>query len=153
MEQRKRFSKLTQEERHTISLKVVKAISSYLQLFISPIIVRRIICAILIIAGVHSDNITELTGMSERGIRNLKNQLMNDSIQSLFEVKSGRGRKSKVKDVEEQIVEEIEKGNYQTQQQIADMIYEKFGISVSIMAVSRLLKKQDPQTEGRFFAC
>ena len=124
MEQRKHFSKLNAEEQQAISLKVVKAISLYLQLFISPIIVRR-----------------ELTGMSERGIRDLKNQLMNDNIQGLFEVKSGRGRKSKIKDVEAQIIEEIEKGNYQTQQQIADMIHEKFGISVSIMAVSRLLKK------------
>ena len=141
MEQRKHFSKLNTEERQATSLNVVKAISSYLQLFISPIIVRRIISALLIIAGVHSDSITELTGMSERGIRDLKNQLMNDNIQSLFEVKSDRGRKSKVKDVEAQIVEEIEKGNYQTQQQIADMIHEKFGISVSLMAVSRLLKK------------
>ena len=133
MEQRKHFNKLNAEERKTISLKVVKAISSYLQLFISPIIVRRIISVLLIIAGVHSDGITELTGMSD--------QLMNDNIQGLFEVKSGRGRKSKIKDVEAQIIEEIEKGNYQTQQQIADMIHEKFGISVSIMAVSRLLKK------------
>ncbi len=141
MEQRKHFSKLNAEEQQAISLKVVKAISLYLQLFISPIIVRRIISVLLIIADVHSDGITELTGMSERGIRDLKNQLMNDNIQGLFEVKSGRGRKSKIKDVEAQIVEEIEKGNYQTQQQIADMIHEKFGISVSIMAVSRLLKK------------
>jgi transposase len=38
-------------------------------------------------------------------------------------------------------IEEIEKGNYQTLQQIADMIQEKFEIHVSIMAVSRLLKK------------
>ena len=134
MEQRKHFSKLNAEEQQAISIKVVKAISLYLQLFISPIIVRRIISVLLIIAGVHSDGITELTGMSERGIRDLKNQLMNDNIQGLFEVKSGRGRKSKIKDVEAQI-------NYQTQQQIADMIHEKFGISVSIMAVSRLLKK------------
>ena len=40
------------------------------------------------------------------------------------------------------VVEEIEKGNYQTLQQIADMVNEKFGIKVSIMSVSRLLKKK-----------
>ena len=58
MEQRKHFSKLNAEDRQAISLNVVKAISSYLQLFISPIIVRRIISTLLIIAGVHSDSIT-----------------------------------------------------------------------------------------------
>jgi transposase len=141
MKQKKRFSSLSQDERQFISLNAVKAISSYLQLFISPVIARRIISTILIIAGVRNANITELTGLSERGITDLKNMLMDEDTDSLFEIKSGRGRRSKLKDIESQIVEEIEKGNYQTLQQIADMIQEKFEIRVSIMAVSRLLKK------------
>ena len=141
MEKQKRFSSLPQEERQLISLKVIKAISSYLQLFISPDIARRIISAILIIAGVRNPKITELTGLSERGICDLKNQLMSDDVDNLFEIKAGRGRKSKIKDVESQIVDEIEKGNYQTLQQIADMIQDKFEIKVSLMSVSRLVKK------------
>lgn len=141
MKQKKRFGSLSQDERQFISLNAVKAISSYLQLFISPVIARRIISTILIIAGVRNANITELTGLSERGITDLKNMLMDEDTDSLFEIKSGRGRRSKLKDIESQIVEEIEKGNYQTLQQIADMIQEKFEIRVSIMAVSRLLKK------------
>ena len=141
MKQKKRFSSLSQDERQFISLNAVKAISSYLQLFISPVIARRIISTILIIAGVRNANITELTGLSERGITDLKNMLIDEDTDSLFEIKSGRGRRSKLKDIESQIVEEIEKGNYQTLQQIADMIQEKFEIRVSIMAVSRLLKK------------
>ena len=67
--------------------------------------------------------------------------MANDDTNSLFEIKNGRGRKPKLEDIESQIVEEIEKGNYQTLQQIADMIQEKFEIKVSIMSVSRLLKK------------
>lgn len=141
MKQKKRFSSLSQDERQFISLNAVKAISSYLQLFISPVIARRIISTILIIAGVRNASITDLTGLSERGITDLKNMLMDEDTDSLFEIKSGRGRRSKLKDIESQIVEEIEKGNYQTLQQIADMIQEKFEIRVSIMAVSRLLKK------------
>ena len=141
MGKQKRFGSLPEDERQFISLNVVKAISMYLQLFISPVITRRIISALLIIAGAHNAIITELTGLSERGVRDLKSQLMNNTPESLFEIKAGRGRKSKVKDVESQIIEEIEKGNYQTLQQIADMIQEKHQINVSIMAVSRLLKK------------
>ena len=143
MEKQRRFSSLPQEERQLISLKVIKAINSYLQLFISPVIARRIVSAILIIAGVRNPKITELTGLSERGIFDLKNQLMSDDVDNLFEIKAGRGRKSKIKDVESQIVEEIEKGNYQTLQQIADMIHEKFEINVSLMSVSRLVKKNE----------
>lgn len=104
-----------------------------MQLFISPVIARRIISALLIIAGVRSANITQLTGLCERSIRNLKKQLVAGDTDSLFDVKGGRGRKSKFKDVESQIVEEIEKGNYQSLQQIADMICEKFGLNASIL--------------------
>ena len=53
----------------------------------------------------------------------------------------GAGRKSKFIDIEDQVLEEIENGNYHTQQQIVDMVKEKFDVNVSLMAVSRLLKK------------
>lgn len=141
MNYNKRLDKYSQEELQRIKINVVKAISSFLQLFISPVIARRIISALLLIAGVHSTEITELTGLCERSIRELKNQLVAGDTGSLFEAKEGRGRKSKLKAVESQIVEEIESGNYKTLQQIADMVQEKFGITVSLMAVSRLLKK------------
>lgn len=58
MKKQKRFSSLPQEEVQLISIKVVKAISAYLQLFISPVITRRIISAILIIAGIRNPKIT-----------------------------------------------------------------------------------------------
>lgn len=99
---------------------------------------------ILIIAGTRNAYVTELTELSERGIRDLKNQLVSDDINSLFEIRNGRDRKSKLEAVESQVIEEIEKNNDQTLQQIADMIQEKFGIHVSTMAVSRLLKKRNP---------
>ena len=141
MSYNKRFEKLSSEERQLISLNTTKAICSFLQLFISPVIARRIVSALLLIAGVRSADITKLTGLCERSIRELKNQLIAGDTDSLFETKDGRGRKSKFKVVESQIIEEIEHGNYQTLQQIADMIQEKFHIKTSIMAVSRLLKK------------
>lgn len=148
MKAEKHFDRLPKEERQLIALKVAKAIYEYLQLFLSPVIARRIISAILIIAGVHNTGITQLTGLCERSIRDLKNQIAAGDTDSLFETRSGRGRKSKFKDVESQIVEEIERGNYQTLQQIADMVQEKFGINASIMAVSRFLKKRNPQAKG-----
>ena len=135
------FNKMPDDERQLITLKIVDSICSFLQLFISPVIARRLISAILIIAGVRSSEITRLTGLCERSVRNLKNQLVTGNTDGLFEVNGGRGRKSKFKDIESQIVKKKEKGNYQTLQQIADMVNDKFDINVSIMAVSRLLKK------------
>lgn len=141
MKNTRRLDKLSSDERQQITLKTVQAINSFLQLFISPVIARRIISALLIVTGVRSSDITLYTGLCERSVRDLKNQIVDGNTDCLFEVKNGRGRKSIFKDAESQIIEEIEKGNYQTLQQIADMISEKFEIKASLMAVSRLLKK------------
>ena len=65
----------------------------------------------------------------------------------------GGGRKAKSADVEKEILDEIEKGNYHTRQQIADMIKDKFNITVTVTAVSRLLKKWIQKTEKRFSSC
>ena len=135
------FNKMPQEERQSISLSIVNGICDFLQLFMSPIIARRIVSALLIIAGMRSNEITPLTGMCERSIRDLKKQLVSGDTDCLFEISNGRGRKSKFKDIESMIIDEVEKGNYQTLQQIADMVYDKYRIKVSIMAISRLLKK------------
>jgi hypothetical protein len=51
------------------------------------------------------------------------------------------GRKRKLQGVEEEIIGEIDKGNYSNRQEIADMIQEKHGIKVSLPVVARLLKK------------
>ena len=135
------FNKMPQEERLSISLNVVKPICAFLQLFISPIIARRIVSALLIIAGVRNRDITHLTGLCEHSILDLKKRLVAGDTDCLFEPTKGRGRKSKFKGIESQIIEEVEKGNYQTLQQIADMVYNKFEVKVSTSAVSRLLKK------------
>ncbi len=63
-----------------------------------------------------------------------------ETMDGLLEVKGG-GRKRKLVDVEEQIIGELEKGNYHTRQQVADMVWEKFQIKVSLPAIGRLLKK------------
>jgi len=61
-------------------------------------------------------------------------------IDNLFKV-GGGGRKRKLENVEETIIAEIEKNDYHSHQQIADMIQEKHGIKVSLKSVERLLKK------------
>ncbi len=53
----------------------------------------------------------------------------------------GGGRKAKTAGIEDEILAELEKGNYHTRQQIADMIQEKFHISISPSAVGKFLKK------------
>jgi len=55
----------------------------------------------------------------------------------------GGGRKGKTVGIKDEILAKLEKGNYHTWQQIADMIHEKFHISLSPSAMGKFLKKTD----------
>ena len=101
---------------------------------------------------IDNKNINRLTGYGESTIRKLKSDMRKKSLSEILTIRGG-GRKAKSADVENEILDEIEKGNYHTRQQIADMIKDKFNITVTVTAVSRLLKKWIQKTEKRFSSC
>jgi transposase len=94
----------------------------------------------LIAVGAENARVTELTGLCDRSVRALKKAAASRDAQSLLQVGKG-GRKGKLEDLEDTIVEEIEAGDYRSRQQIVDMVYEKFDIKTSISAISKLVKK------------
>jgi transposase len=102
---------------------------------------KRIVGLVFIAVGIPNARIIELTGLSDRSVWNLKKGIVSGDIDNLFVVGHGSGRIGKAKGFESAIVEELEKNNYHTRQQVADMILEKFGISMSVSAVGRFLKK------------
>ena len=120
---------------------IMKAILRFLQMFMTDTLAKRIVGLVLIAAGIPNDRIIEFTGMSDRSIWTLKKSIRDGDIDSLFEIGRGGGRPGKAKGIESSIAEELEKNNYHTRQQVADMILEKFGISMSVSAVGKLLKK------------
>jgi transposase len=102
---------------------------------------KRIISIVLIAAGAQNERITELTGLCNRSVRELRKNLKNGEVGGeLFQV-GGGGRKSKMANLEEFIIEKIESNNYHSQQEIADMVHEERGIKVHRTTVGRLLKK------------
>jgi len=102
---------------------------------------KRVVGVILIALGITNNCITELTGLSDRSIWRLKSDINSGNMEELFTTGYGTGRPSKAKDIESEIAEELAKNNYHTRQQVADMIKEKLGISMSVSAVGKLLKK------------
>lgn len=121
--------------------KLITEIIAFLQMFIPVSLAKRITSVLLLIAGIPHDRVSDLTGSCDRSVRDWKKQISNGETDKLLMIGSGAGRKSKFDDIEKQVLDEIEKGNYHTQQQIVDMVQEKFNVKVSLMAVSRLLKK------------
>lgn len=122
--------------------KMMEAIIAFLKHFMPETLVKRILSIVLISAGLENSRITELTGYCDRSVRGLRKEIARagGDISRLLVV-GGGGRKSKTAGIEEEILAELEKGNYHTRQQIADMIYERFQITISPSAVGKLLKK------------
>ncbi len=120
---------------------IVSAILNFLVMLMPMTLAKRVVSILLIVAGLPISRITEITGLTERSVRSYGKTIQEGNTSSLLELKEGRGRKGKAADVEEQILAEMEKGNYHTRQQIADMVEEKFHISMSVSAIGRFLKK------------
>jgi transposase len=127
---------------------IVKKVLEFLHLFMCETLAKRLLSMVLIAVGVHNHLVTELTGLCDKSVRTLKKAIDSGETDSLFRV-GGGGRKRKLKDIEESIIEDIKNGNYHSQQQIADMIFENYGIKVSLPAVGRLLKKRHQEVEMR----
>jgi transposase len=119
---------------------IIKKVLDFIQLFMCVTLAKRLLSMVLIAVGASENLVTELTGLCAQSVRTLRKTLIGGDIDSLFHV-GGGGRKRKLADVEDAIIEEINSNNYHSQQQIADMILEKYGIKVSLPVISRLLKK------------
>jgi len=122
------------------TLNIMKSVINFLKLFMPETLVKRVLSMILISAGLENSRITELTGYCDRSVRGLRKEMAGGDISDLLTV-GGGGRKRKTAGIEDEILAELEKNNYHTRQQIADMIHEKFDISISPSAVGRFLKK------------
>ena len=126
---------------HTID--ILGQVIEFLQLFLPATLAKRLVAIILLAIGVPVKNAVELTGLCEKSMWTLKKKIRENPVQELMTIKSGGGRKAKSDGLEEQILTELESGNYHTRQQIADMIEEKYHVRISRSAVGRLLKKTD----------
>ena len=120
---------------------IIQGVIHFLSLFLPVTLAKRAVSMILIAAGIPDCRVTELTGLCNRSVRALRKALREEEPVQLLSIKRGSGRKSRTVDVESQIFEELEKNNYHTRQQVADMIEEKFHIKLSVSAVGKLLKK------------
>lgn len=120
---------------------VIQKVIDFLLLFIPKILAKRVVAIILLAADVPVPRVVELSGACDRTVRGLLRSLKKGETDSLFTLRSGSGSRSKTKGIEAEILKELENNNYHTQQQIADMIKDKFGISISLPAVARFLKK------------
>lgn len=118
----------------------ITRVINFLCMFMPKTLAKRVVCIILLAVGVPNEKIAEMTGFCDKTVKSVQKRLNEGDINGLFKV-GGGGRKSKTADVEKAIVDEINNNQYHSRQEIADMIYEKHGITLSVNAVGELLKK------------
>jgi len=119
----------------------ISRIIAFLRIFMPETVARRIMSTVLLAVGIPDARVVELTGMSDRSVRDLRKKLRDGaSDDDLFKA-SGGGRARKLKDVEKLVAEKIANNDYHTHQEIADLIYNEYGIKVHRSTVLRMLKK------------
>jgi Sec-independent protein translocase protein TatA len=110
---------------HDVAARMIGKIISFLRNVMTETLVKRIVSIVLIVVGVSHDRVTELTGLCDRSVRELRKKIKDGKADDdLFHV-GGGGRKGKLKAMEELSIEKIENNNYHTQQEIADMVYDE----------------------------
>lgn len=120
----------------------VLVLITFLVGFFAITIARRFAAMLYILADVPVKRICVLTGLHEDSIYSLRKQMQDTAnLTSLLTIKSGSGRKCTLSEVEEAVKEELNSNNYRTRQQIADMIFKKFGLKLRLSAISDYLKK------------
>ena len=124
----------------TVKQAIIEKIIAFLTCYMCITMAKRIICLVILVYGRPLSNITESTGLCRRTISNYIKIIKTGNIDSLLEVKGG-GRKRTLKDVEQDLINEVNSNNYCCLQQINDMCYEKFGIKTTNPTISRVLKK------------
>jgi transposase len=124
------------------TLQIISKVLIFFRLFMCETLVKRVIGIVLVAVGLPDSRVAELASLSEKSVSTLKKKLEGGELDNMFHV-AGGGRKRKLADVEGSILEEISNGTFHSQQQIADMIEEKYGIKVSLPVIGRLLKKTE----------
>ena len=122
-------------------LAIFQKVIDFLLLFIPKTLAKRVVAIILLAADVPVSRVVALSGVCDSTVRRLLKCLKGGETDDLLTLRTGSGSRSKTKGLESEILEEIEKNNYHTQRQIADMIKEKFGVTLSLTSVANFLKK------------
>lgn len=120
---------------------IINGILTFLHVLLPMTLAKRLVALILLVAGMPVSRITKLVGLCDSTAYRLMKSMRNTETLELLRRKTGSGSQSKTFGLESEIVAEIEKNNYHTRQQIADMIEEKFHVHLSVATVGRLLKK------------
>ena len=121
-----------------ISLQVI----AFLCMIMPKTLAVRLVILLFASIGVPPKRIAVFAGCCQKTVRNILKEMEDTPVAEILTIKSGSGRKPILsQSIEDQVIETVNAENFYTLRQIADMIKQKFGLIISEISVSRLLKK------------
>jgi transposase len=121
------------------SKNAMEPVIDVLKLIMPITMAKRLICVILIFAGLTNKCISDLADVSERTIRRIRKQVASGNVFAALFAKKHKV-KGKLLAFAEAIIYEINNTCFFTRLQIVEMIKEKFFVNTSLSAVGRFLK-------------
>lgn len=135
-------SGVIQNSKQDIYTRLMAVVINLLSQLMTITLAKRVVNVILIIAGLGNSRIAELTGTSDRTVRDLRKKVDSGDTDDLFVVRSGKNKKkSKTDGYEQQILDELDRNNYYNTRQIQQMISDKYSITMSLTAIRNFLHK------------
>ena len=119
---------------------IISKVIGFLSMLMPMTIAKRILCIILLSVGITVEETARISGFCEKTVKSINKKVNANDIDVLFVI-GGGGRKGILFGLEKEIIDEVNQNTYHTRQQVADMIYDKYGLKVSPKTVGKLLKK------------
>jgi transposase len=143
---------------------LISIVMVFLTFYMSKTVAKRLLCLVLFAANLKVGNITKLITLSPGTVYFVMKEAKAGKAEALLHLNVG-GKKGKLTDIEQAVLDKVNKNNYSSKQEIVDMIDEEFGVKTSRSAVARLLNKlglkrlksgslpakADPQKQRSFF--
>ena len=120
--------------------KKIALIIKMLEKIVCATIVKRILCVIMLTFEIDKKIISEKLKLSSKSIKKYESMLHDSKIDELLIIKSNT-RKSELQDYKEEILAELEVGEYKNLRQIQAMIEKKTGLKRSRQRINVFLKK------------
>lgn len=157
-----------------IALKVFGGVVAFLSSMMPERSAKKIVAIVLLLLGVPVKSTVRYSGLKKSALYNLRAELRNLTqgadftgfVRRQCTVMEGRGRKSPIRDIEDEIIAHIESTNCFTLAEIRQWIADEHGIKVSARHLSGFLKgkgirklkggsipaKADPEKQKEFYS-
>ena len=120
------------------------SVVAFLSTFCCATVARRVVAAVLLLAGVEVRGVVELTGIGKSSLYELRGRLFSlaDPAEcgTLMPIAAGRGRKGVMAAIGDEVLAEMGRRNFFDRREIREFVRGRFGFAPGLSAISSFLR-------------